>query len=152
MTKNSNIVKSDSDWFLDNGPGETIDIRTGYGKGLVQEIDPITDFGKGIFYYGVDGNKYPTSAMAAKADKDFFDRMMIKKTTNPFSLDMNSKGYNLDELLVQFRNTLNANSQCVDKEFLKLQSESIARYVEGVYGIRLDELLAQFDYSRKTGR
>lgn len=149
------MANNNSDWYIDNSPKQNIDNSTNYGIGIGLEpkIDPITNWGKGIFYYGLDGNKYPTSDMAAQADKEFWRRMMIKdkhaeRDANSFSFGITSKDYNPHELLAHLINAIDFNSQCTDIEFLKAQRAEIDKYVKAVYGTSLDELIAQFDYTK----
>lgn len=147
------MANNNSDWYIDNGPNQIVDIRTNYGKGLEPKIDPITNWGKGIFYYGLDGKKYPTSAMAAQADKEFWSRMMIENkfaegNANSFNSNITSKDYTQYELLAHLINAIDSNSQCTDIEFLKAQRAEIDKYIKAVYGTSLDELIVQFDYTK----
>lgn len=61
-----------NDLYLNPKP---VDNTTDYGKGSEPKIDPITDFGKGIFYKTCDGKNVSTMEEVMQYNQMFYERM-----------------------------------------------------------------------------
>lgn len=130
----------------------------------IDKVDYRTNYGKGIYYKGVDGREYHTIEDLEKANKAYWDSQKIdtsKKDAMISYIGKDGREYHTSEALERankayfgyLNSSFNVNDKNMSQDVFKARQEEILSYIRERYGDYLDKLLEEYGYgSQEAGK